>query len=155
MPPAAHGVVAELKLYETGGHGFARPSELDQAMVGRFHRVVPATGASQLPLEPQSAPQPNIVHIIDDLGWQDIASHKIDGEPVETPHMDQLTSTDAAHRLVHRLRAAPRRGVVSAWPACGQYRCYHVSGGRIPRAWHPDSTRIAPYYLYGLPPRNR
>ena len=28
---------------------------------------------------------------------------------------------------------------------------YHVSGGRIPRAWHADSNRIAPYYLYGLP----
>ncbi|MGB1937878.1 MAG: sulfatase-like hydrolase/transferase, partial [Akkermansiaceae bacterium] len=38
-------------------------------------------------------PKPNIVHImIDDLGWQDIASHKIDGKPVyETPHMDRMT----------------------------------------------------------------
>ena len=38
-------------------------------------------------------PLPNIVHImVDDLGWQDIASHKIDGNAVyETPHLDKLT----------------------------------------------------------------
>ncbi len=38
-------------------------------------------------------PKPNIVHImVDDLGWQDIASHKIDGKPVyETPNLDRLT----------------------------------------------------------------
>jgi len=40
-----------------------------------------------------SSTKPNIVHImIDDLGWQDIAAHKIDGKPVyETPHMDRMT----------------------------------------------------------------
>ena len=31
----------------------------------------------------QAAPKPNIVHImVDDMGWQDIASHKLDGKPV-------------------------------------------------------------------------
>ena len=28
---------------------------------------------------------------------------------------------------------------------------YHVSGGRLPRPWHVESERVAPYYLYGLP----
>ena len=38
-------------------------------------------------------PRPNIVHImVDDLGWQDIASHKLDGKPIyETPNLDRLT----------------------------------------------------------------
>ena len=35
------------------------------------------------------APKPNIVHIfVDDIGWQDIASHKIDGNAIyETPNL--------------------------------------------------------------------
>ena len=42
-----------------------------------------------------ASPKPNIVHImVDDLGWQDIASHKVDGNTVyETPHLDKLTRT--------------------------------------------------------------
>ena len=52
-----------------------------------------AVGLSAAPLCAVDAPKPNIVHImIDDMGWQDIASHKIDGKPVyETPHLDNLT----------------------------------------------------------------
>ena len=40
-----------------------------------------------------AAPKPNIVHImVDDLGWQDIAAHKIGGNAVyETPNLDRLT----------------------------------------------------------------
>ena len=40
-----------------------------------------------------AAPKPNIVHImVDDLGWQDIAAHKIGGDVVyETPNLDRLT----------------------------------------------------------------
>jgi hypothetical protein len=42
-----------------------------------------------------ASPKPNIVHImVDDLGWQDIASHKVGGNTVyETPHLDKLTRT--------------------------------------------------------------
>ena len=50
--------------------------------------------ASAVPKPPVvSLPKPNIVHImVDDLGWQDIASHKIDGKPIyETPHLDRFT----------------------------------------------------------------
>ncbi|MCH2176461.1 MAG: hypothetical protein MK193_12115 [Lentisphaeria bacterium] len=41
----------------------------------------------------KAPPRPNIVHtFIDDLGWQDIASHKESGTIIyETPHMDKLT----------------------------------------------------------------
>ena len=40
-----------------------------------------------------AGPKPNIVHImVDDLGWQDIAAHKIGGDAVyETPNLDRLT----------------------------------------------------------------
>jgi arylsulfatase A-like enzyme len=42
-----------------------------------------------------AGPKPNIVHImVDDLGWQDIAAHKIGGDAVyETPNLDRLTKT--------------------------------------------------------------
>ena len=46
-----------------------------------FLTAIAVFAITSLPLH--AAPKPNIVHImIDDLGWQDIASHKVDGKPV-------------------------------------------------------------------------
>ena len=103
----------------------------------------------------QAAPQPNIVHIfVDDLGWQDIASHKVDGKPVyETPHLDKMTLD--GRRFTHAYSPAPSCAPSRAAFLRGQNvvnsGVYHVSGGRLPRPWHPDSKRVAPYYLYGIP----
>ena len=100
-------------------------------------------------------PKPNIVHImVDDLGWQDIASHKIDGEAVyETPHLDKLT------RLGRRFTEAYAPSPVCAPSRVsflrGQYPVntgvYSVTGGQLPRAHQPSIPLIPPYYLYGLP----
>jgi arylsulfatase A-like enzyme len=98
--------------------------------------------------------KPNIVHIfVDDLGWQDIANHKLDGKPVyETPHMDRLTRE--GRRFTQAYSPAPSCAPSRVAYLRGQHvvntGVYHVSGGRIPRPWHPDSKRIAPYYRYGL-----
>jgi hypothetical protein len=56
--------------------------------------------ASAVPKPPVvSLPKPNIVHImVDDLGWQDIASHKIDGKPIYGRHIST---------------GSPKRGAVS------------------------------------------
>ena len=100
-------------------------------------------------------PKPNIVHImVDDLGWQDIASHKIEGEPVyETPHLDRLTLR--ARRFTDAYSPAPTCAPSRVAFLRGQHPVntgvYHVSGGRVPRPWQADSDRIAPYYRYGLP----
>jgi arylsulfatase A-like enzyme len=102
-----------------------------------------------------AAPQPNIVHIfVDDLGWQDIASHKIDGQPVyETPHLDQLTRDGL--RFTQAYSPAPTCAPSRAAFLRGQHPIntgvYHVTGGRLPRPWHADSKRVAPYYNYGIP----
>ena len=100
-------------------------------------------------------PLPNIVHImVDDLGWQDIASHKIDGNAVyETPHLDKLT------RLGRRFTEAYAPSPVCAPSRVsflrGQYPVntgvYSVTGGQLPRAHQPNIPLIPPYYLYGLP----
>jgi len=100
-------------------------------------------------------PAPNIVHIMaDDLGWQDIASHKIGGEPLyETPHLDQLTQT--GRRFTQAYSPAPSCAPSRVAFLRGQHPVntgvYHVSGGRVPRPWHPSSGRVCPYYGYGLP----
>ena len=100
-------------------------------------------------------PAPNIVHImVDDLGWQDIASHKIGGEPLyETPHLDQLTQT--GRRFTQAYSPAPSCAPSRVAFLRGQHPVntgvYHVSGGRVPRPWHPSSGRVCPYYGYGLP----
>jgi arylsulfatase A-like enzyme len=115
-----------------------------------FCSIAPfALNASQVP------PKPNIVHImVDDLGWQDIASHKLDGKTIyETPHLDKLT------RLGRRFTEA-----YSPSPVCapsrvsflrGQYPTstgvYSVTGGQLPRPHQPKIPLIPPYYLYGLP----
>ena len=102
-----------------------------------------------------AAPKPNIVHImVDDLGWQDIACYKIDGDPVyETPNLDRLTQT--ARRFTQAYSPAPSCAPSRVAFLRGQHPVntgvYHVSGGRIPRPWHETSDRICPYYRYGLP----
>jgi len=112
-------------------------------------------GLSAVPLLARPSPQPNIVHImVDDLGWQDIASHKIDGKPVyETPHLDRLTRE--GRRFTHAYSPAPSCAPSRVAFLRGQHPVntgvYHVSGGRIPRAWNPQSQRVCPYYAYGLP----
>ena len=143
-----HGVATELKLYEKGGHGFGLGRVGTDSIQWSDDFIV---WLNQL----QTAPKPNIVHImIDDLGWQDIASHKIDGNPIyETPHMDQLTLD--GRRFTQAYSPAPSCAPSRVAFLRGQHvvntGVYHVSGGRIPRPWHPDSQRVAPYYLYGLP----
>ena len=102
-----------------------------------------------------AAPKPNIVHImVDDLGWQDIASHKLDGKPVyETPHLDRMTRD--GRRFTQAYSPAPSCAPSRVAFLRGQHPVntgvYHVSGGRIPRPWHKDSNRVCPYYPYGLP----
>ena len=109
--------------------------------------AAPSTGSGQA--------QPNIVHImVDDLGWQDIASHKLDGKPVyETPHLDRMTRD--GRRFTQAYSPAPSCAPSRVAFLRGQHpvntKVYHVSGGRIPRPWHKDSNRVCPYYPYGLP----
>lgn len=102
----------------------------------------------------KDAPKPNIVHImVDDLGWQDIASHKLDGKPVyETPHMDRLTKI--GRRFTQAYSPAPTCAPSRVSFLRGQYPIntgtYHVQGGRLPRPWRSSSPLIPPYYNYGL-----
>ena len=102
-----------------------------------------------------AAPRPNIVHImVDDLGWQDVASHKLDGKPIyETPHLDRLTRD--GRRFTNAYSPAPSCAPSRVAFLRGQHPVntgvYHVSGGRIPRPWHPSSPAVCPYYRYGLP----
>ena len=108
------------------------------------------TGGGQV-----STPKPNIVHImIDDLGWQDIASHKIDGKPVyETPHMDRMTKI--GRRFTQAYSPAPTCAPSRVSFLRGQYPVktgvLHVMGGSIPRPWRTETNMISPYYPYGLP----
>ena len=101
-----------------------------------------------------AAPKPNIVHImIDDLGWQDIASHKVDGKPVyETPHLDRLTRQ--GRRFTQGYSPAPTCAPSRAAFLRGQFPAntgvYHVMGGRIPRPHHNGLPYIPPFYPYGL-----
>ena len=102
-----------------------------------------------------AAPKPNIVHImVDDLGWQDIASHKIDGNAIyETPHLDRLTRE--GRRFTDAHSPAPTCAPSRVSFLRGQYPAntgvYHVMGGRIPRAISKTVPHLAPYYIYGLP----
>ena len=112
--------------------------------------------ASAVPKPPVvSLPKPNIVHImVDDLGWQDIASHKIDGKPIyETPHLDRFTKE--GRRFTQAYSPAPCCAPSRVAFLRGQHPVhtgvYHVVGGRIPRPWKDASNRICPYYSYGLP----
>ena len=102
----------------------------------------------------KNPPKPNIIHImVDDLGWQDIASHKIDGKPVyETPHLDRLTKI--GRRFTQAYSPAPTCAPSRVSFLRGQYPIktgiYHVQGGRLPRPWRNDTPLISPYYTYGL-----
>lgn len=68
--------IAAVAVICAGTNVFAAPSSAASANSGQEGRA-----------------KPNIVHIlVDDLGWQDVASHKVDGKPVyETPNLDRLT----------------------------------------------------------------
>ena len=114
-----------------------------------------AVGLFAAPLCAVDAPKPNIVHImVDDLGWQDIASHKIDGNPVyETPHLDRLTREGRRFTQAYSPSAscAPSRVAFLRGQNPANTGVYHVSGGQIPRPWTDGSNRICPYYVYGLP----
>jgi arylsulfatase A-like enzyme len=100
-------------------------------------------------------PKPNIVHImVDDLGWQDIASHKIDGNAIyETPHLDKLTRQ--GRRFTEAYAPSPVCAPSRVSFLRGQYPAntgvYSVTGGQLPRAHQPNIPLIPPYYLYGLP----
>ncbi len=108
-----------------------------------------------LPASAGEAPRPNIVHIMaDDLGWQDIASHKVDGQPVyETPHLDRLTRQ--GRRFTQAYSPAPTCAPSRAAFLRGRYPAhtgvYHVMGGGVPRRYRDDISYIPPYYIYGLP----
>lgn len=99
-------------------------------------------------------PLPNIVHImIDDLGWQDVASHKIDGKPVyETPNLDELTTEGV--RFTQAYSPGPTCAPSRTAFLRGQYPAntglYHVSGGNIPRANSNEDKLHSPFYNYGL-----
>ena len=100
------------------------------------------------------APKPNIIHImVDDLGWQDIACHKLDGKPVyETPHLDRLTRI--GRRFTQAYSPAPTCAPSRVSFLRGQYPIktgtYHVYGGSVSRAWRKETPLIPPYYKYGL-----
>ncbi len=102
-----------------------------------------------------SVPKPNIVHVMfDDMGWQDIASHKIDGKPVyETPNLDRFTSE--GRRFTQAYSPAPTCAPSRTAFLRGQYPAhtgvYHVMGGRVPRPLRDGISHISPYYIYGLP----
>ncbi len=100
-------------------------------------------------------PKPNIVHImVDDLGWQDIASHKIDGKPVyETPNLDRLTRD--GRRFTEAYSPSPVCAPSRVAFLRGQYPAhtgvYSVTGGQLPRPFVDHINLIPPYYKYGLP----
>jgi len=102
-----------------------------------------------------SLSKPNIVHImVDDLGWQDIASHKIDGKPVyETPHLDRLTKE--GRRFTEAYAPSPVCAPSRVSFLRGQYPVhtgvYSVTGGQLPRPHRKNVRMIPPFYLYGLP----
>ena len=96
-------------------------------------------------------PKPNIVHImVDDLGWQDIAAHKIGGDAVyETPNLDRLTKMGS--RFTEAYSPSPVCAPSRVSFLRGQYPAntgvYSVTGGQLPRAHQPNIPLIPPYYL--------
>ena len=100
-------------------------------------------------------PKPNIVHIFaDDLGWQDIASHKIDGKPVyETPNLDRLTKLSRRFTQAYSPAAscAPSRVAFLRGRHPVHTGVYHVDGGTIPAPHQVENPIIQPFYSYGLP----
>jgi len=143
-----------------------RPTNESRSMGGRSSacvqsgplppiRRILAASLLLLSLISSAAPKPNIVHImVDDLGWQDIASHRLDGKPIyETPHLDRMTRI--GRRFTQAYSPAPSCAPSRVAFLRGQHPAntgvYHVSGGRIPRPWRTGSERISPFYRYGLP----
>ncbi len=106
----------------------------------------------------QSAPQPNIVHILtDDLGWIDPAfAYKAErGEEsvYETPNLDRLGANGTRFRQAYSPAptCAPSRAAYMAgqWPA--HTGVYHVMGSRLTRAYNAAHSRIDPFYSGRLP----
>ena len=106
-------------------------------------------------LKESERPKANIVHImVDDLGWQDIASHKIDGQPIyETPNLDRLTKN--GRRFTEAYAPSPVCAPSRVSFLRGQYPVhtgvYSVTGGQLPRPHRKEVRMIPPYYFYGLP----
>lgn len=102
-----------------------------------------------------AAPKPNIVHIfVDDLGWQDIASHKIDGKPVyETPNLDRLTKM--SRRFTQAYSPAPSCAPSRVAFLRGRHPVHtgvtHVQGGTLPAPYRYENAIMEPIYPYGLP----
>ena len=102
-----------------------------------------------------AAPKPNILHIlVDDLGWQDIASHKIDGKPVyETPNLDRLTKM--SRRFTQAYSPAPSCAPSRVAFLRGRHPVntgvYHVQGGILPAPYKKENAVMEPFYRYGLP----
>ena len=102
-----------------------------------------------------AAPKPNIVHImVDDLGWQDIAAHKIGGNAVyETPNLDRLAKM--GRRFTEAYSPSPVCAPSRVSFLRGQYPAntgvYSVTGGQLPRPHQSKIPLIPPHYLYGLP----
>ena len=136
-----------------------RPTNESRSMGGRSSacvqsgplppiRRILAASLLLLSLISSAAPKPNIVHImVDDLGWQDIASHRLDGKPIyETPHLDRMTRI--GRRFTQAYSPAPSCAPSRVAFLRGQHPAntgvYHVSGGRIPRPWRTGSERISP-----------
>ena len=106
-------------------------------------------------LKESERPKANIVHImVDDLGWQDIASHKIDGQAIyETPNLDRFTKN--GRRFTEAYAPSPVCAPSRVSFLRGQYPVhtgvYSVTGGQLPRAHRKEVRMIPPYYFYGLP----
>jgi arylsulfatase A-like enzyme len=121
----------------------------------RYQRTLTFLSVLAGSLALQAAPRPNIVHIlVDDLGWQDIAAHRIDGDAVyDTPHLDRMTRE--GRRFTQAYSPAPTCAPSRVSFLRGRYPVhtgvYHVQGGRLPRPWRDDTSHIPPYYPYGLP----
>src|SRR5216683_6653269 len=88
----------------------------------------------------QSAPQPNIIHIVaDDLGWADVGFH---GSDIATPNIDRLAQTGARLEQFY------------AQPMCTPTRAALMTG-RYPFRYGLQTAVIPSGHTYGLPTDER